>query len=80
MDLSLFEKESLALDGNPTMLVVFSNPKVGKTSAALQIPNSFMFDFEGGSDEERGMKINLKRYAKEKGCSIKTALSEAIKI
>ncbi len=35
---------------NPRNLIIFSKPKIGKSSALVQLPNSLLIDLENGSD------------------------------
>jgi hypothetical protein len=54
---------------DPSLLVILSNTKTGKTSSVLQLPNSLLIDLEDGSDFYKGVKLNLKKEAilKNKG-------------
>lgn len=39
---------------NPRNLIIFSKPKIGKSSALVQLPNSLLIDLENGSDYVSG--------------------------
>ena len=45
---------------NPRNLIIFSKPKIGKTSALAQLPDSLIIDLENGSDyvDGRILKAN----------------------
>lgn len=65
--------------GEPSTLFIISQPKVGKTEAFLQLPESFLIDIENGSKTYTGKKFNVKKYASEKKISNLEALSWVIK-
>ncbi len=50
---------------NPTKLIIFSSPKVGKTSLLAQLPNNLIIDFESGSSFVSALKIDVKAEARK---------------
>lgn len=44
---------------NPKKLVIYSKPKVGKTTFVSQLENNLILDFEKGSDYIEALKINV---------------------
>jgi len=58
---------------NPKNLIIFSKPKVGKTSNLAQLKDSLILDFEEGSDfvEAYKIKVNSIKELKEIGETIK---------
>ncbi len=48
-----------ATSKSPRKLVIFSKPKVGKTSALAQLEDSLLLDFEGGSDFLDAVKVKI---------------------
>lgn len=44
---------------SPKNLVIFSKPKVGKTTLLSQLPNSLLIDLEDGSDYVSAVKIKI---------------------
>lgn len=50
---------------NPSTLIIFSQPKVGKTSAFSQLKDCLIFDLEGGSDFVEALKIDIIKEANE---------------
>ena len=47
-----------ALSKSPRKTVLFSKPKVGKTSLCAELPNSLIIDLERGSDFLDAVKVN----------------------
>jgi hypothetical protein len=45
---------------NPRLLIIFSKPKVGKTSLLSELDNNLIFDFEGGTESYDSMSIDAK--------------------
>lgn len=58
---------------NPRNLIIFSKPKVGKTTLLAELPNCLILDFEGGADPIDAMAIRINSIAelKEVGEAIK---------
>jgi hypothetical protein len=48
---------------NPKRLVIYSKPKVGKTTAFALLENNLILDFEGGSDFVEALKIKIPNLA-----------------
>lgn len=46
-----------AINHNPKNLIIFSKPKVGKTSLLAQLPDNLIIDFENGSDYVDALKV-----------------------
>jgi len=44
---------------NPKKIILFSNPKSGKTSAAAALENNLILDLEDGSEFLDALKINV---------------------
>lgn len=44
---------------SPKNLIIFSKPKIGKTSALAELENAFLLDFEEGSDYVEAMKYKI---------------------
>jgi hypothetical protein len=64
-----------AISKSPKDLIIFSKPKVGKTSLVAQLPNCLILDFEDGSDYVEAMKLKVGSVADLK--AIGTAIKEA---
>jgi len=52
---------------NPSKLVIFSQTKVGKTTALSMLPNNLIVDMEDGSDFVGGLRINVRKEAAKLG-------------
>lgn len=63
---------------NPRKLFIFSQPKCGKTSAVLQLPNNLVIDLEGWSSYYDWLKIDVRDYALRNSMSTRKAFSELI--
>ena len=50
---------------NPETLIIFSQPKLGKTTAVSQLKNNLVIDIENGSNFVDAMKINVLKEAKK---------------
>lgn len=50
---------------DPRRLFIFSQTKVGKTEAAVQLPDSILIDLEDGSEFVTATKVNLKKTLEE---------------
>lgn len=72
--LDLLSKDQIG-SGEPTTLFIISQPKVGKTEAFLQLPDSFLIDIENGSKTYTGRKFNVKQHASDNKISNRQALS-----
>lgn len=56
-------KKTPALRKSPKTLVIFSKPKVGKTSLLAQLDNCLILDFENGTDYLEAMSTPIKSIA-----------------
>lgn len=45
---------------NPGRIIIFGNPKIGKTTLLSKLPNCLILDMEDGSEYLDAMKINVK--------------------
>jgi len=68
-------KPVMALTKSPKDLIIFSKPKVGKTSLLSQLDNCLILDFEEGSDYVDAIKLKANSIAelREIGKAIKEA-------
>jgi hypothetical protein len=57
-------------------LLIFSQPKVGKTSSLLQIPNNLVIDLEGGAEKYDGLYIDIPKLCSQQGKGPVTVLRE----
>jgi hypothetical protein len=55
-----------ATTSNPKNLILFSKPKVGKTTLLAQLPDNLIVDFENGSDYVDALKIKVGSIAELK--------------
>ena len=56
-----------ARTSDPTLLVLYSHTKVGKTSLVSKLPNCLIIDIEDGSEYVEGVKYNLVRESSKTG-------------
>lgn len=63
---------------NPKSIILFSNPKSGKTTAVAALENNLILDLENGSEFLDAMKINVLKLAKEHNKTPLTVLKEVI--
>jgi len=63
---------------DPRKLLIYGNPKIGKTSALAQLPNNLIIDLEGGSEFVDAIKLNIKKLAEESNSSKLAILKEAV--
>ncbi len=63
---------------NPKKIILFSNPKSGKTSAAAALENNLILDLENGSEFLDALKINVLQLARENNKTPLTVLKEII--
>jgi len=59
-------------------MLIFSHPKVGKTSNLMKLPNSLLIDLEDSSDFYEGRSINLKKIARENKAPLFEVLKSVI--
>ena len=58
-EITLPKKKSAALHKSPKNLIIFSKPKVGKTSLLAELEDCLILDLERGSDYVDAMKISV---------------------
>lgn len=58
-EIILPKKRSEAIHKSPKNLIIFSKPKVGKTSLLAQLDDCLILDFENGSDYVNAMKMKV---------------------
>jgi len=63
----------------PTFLIVYSKPKVGKSSLLMQLPNSLLVDLENGADFYDGNSFNVPKIAKQNNMHQIKVLNELAK-
>jgi hypothetical protein len=63
---------------NPKKIILFSNPKAGKTQAVAALANNLILDLEDGSQFVEALKINVLKLAKEQNKTPLTTLKEII--
>jgi hypothetical protein len=64
-----------ATEVNPVNLIIFSKPKIGKTSLLATLDNCLLLDLEGGSKYLAAMKVEANSFEDIK--KIGTAIKEA---
>ena len=64
--IKLPKKVVKASNHNPKNLIIFSKPKVGKTSLLAQLENNLIIDFEKGSDYVDALKVKVNSIAELK--------------
>lgn len=64
---------------NPKKMIIFSNPKVGKTTLVSKLENALILDLENGSNFVDAKKINVKKLSKDLDKSELTLLAEIAK-
>lgn len=57
MEIKLPKEVTKAERVNPQNMIIFGQPKVGKTTALVQLPNHLLIDYENGSKFVDGIKI-----------------------
>ena len=63
---------------NPKKIILFSNPKVGKTQAVAALEENLILDLEDGSQFVDAMKINIRKLAKDENKTPLIILKEVI--
>jgi hypothetical protein len=61
---------------NPKKVIIFSKPKVGKSSSLAQLENNLIVDLEGGTDFIDGLKINVPKAAEEQSIATGQSVSK----
>lgn len=67
-----------AESSNPRSMILFSQPKVGKTTLCAALPNSLVIDVEDGSSYVDAQKINVIQTARDRGVSPLNILQEIV--
>jgi len=73
------QKKVAAVRKNPKKLIIFSQPKSGKTTCLAELENNLIIDLEGGSDFVEGLKINVPKQAEEQGIHSLDVVKQIIK-
>lgn len=63
---------------NPKKIILFSNPKSGKTTAVAALENNLILDLEDGSEFLDALKINVLKLSREHEKTPLTILKEVI--
>lgn len=63
---------------NPKKIILFSNPKSGKTTAVAALENNLILDLENGSEFLDALKINVLQLARDNDKTPLTVLKEII--
>jgi hypothetical protein len=63
---------------NPKKIILFSNPKSGKTTAVAALENNLILDLENGSEFLDALKINVLQLARDNNKTPLTILKEII--
>lgn len=63
---------------NPKKIILFSNPKTGKSTAVAALENNLMLDLEDGSEFLDALKINVIKLARENNKTPLTVLKEVL--
>lgn len=63
---------------NPRSMVLFSQPKTGKTDFCSKLPNSLLIDIENGSSYVDAQKINVLQIARDKDISPLVVLQQIV--
>jgi len=63
---------------NPKTMVLFSKPKIGKTTALSQLENCLLIDVEDGSQFVDAIKVNVLNEAKKQNISPIAAIKQLI--
>jgi len=51
---------------NPRTMIIYSQPKMGKTTALAQLDDCLILDIENGSEYVDALKINVKKEARSR--------------
>lgn len=63
---------------NPKKIILFSNPKSGKTTSVAALENNLILDLENGSEFLDALKINVLQLARDNNKTPLTVLKEII--
>lgn len=67
MNIELPTGKTKATRKNPKKIIIFGNPKVGKTTALANLDNCLIIDVEDGTNFLESMRINILQLAEESG-------------
>lgn len=67
MNIELPTGKTKATRKNPKKIIIFGNPKTGKTSALANLDNCLIIDVEDGTNFLESMRINILQLAEESG-------------
>jgi hypothetical protein len=73
-----FNKKSPSIV-EPRFLILYSKPKIGKSSMLMQLPNSLLIDLEDGAEFFEGNSFNVNKKSKELGLHPVQVLKELAK-
>lgn len=76
--IELPSEKSKASRINPKKIILFSNPKSGKTTAVAALENNLILDLENGSEFLDALKINVLDISRKSGNSPLIVLKEVI--
>ena len=76
--IELPEQKVKASRVNPKKIILFSNPKSGKTTAVAALENNLILDLENGSEFLDALKINVLQLARDNNKTPLTVLKEII--
>lgn len=72
-------KRSEVVRINPKTMVIFGQPKVGKTTILAELDNCLLIDLEEGSDFVSALKVDVLKEAKEQDTAPINILKDVIK-
>lgn len=64
---------------NPKKMIIFSQPKSGKTSCLAELEDNLIVDLEGGSEFVDALRINVPKLAEEQGVAPLEIVKQIIK-
>lgn len=77
--MKLPKKKSEAERRDPKTVVIFGQPKTGKTTALAELEGCLLIDLEGGSDFVSALKIDVLKESKDNGVAPIAILQDIIK-
>lgn len=77
--IKLPSKKTEAVRRDPKTIVIFGQPKTGKTTALAELESCLLIDLEGGSDFVGALKIDVLLEAKKNGTTPIAVLQDIIK-
>jgi len=72
-------KRSEVVRVNPKTMVIFGQPKVGKTTILAELDNCLLIDLEEGSDFVSALKVDVLKEAREQDTAPINILQDVIK-